>query len=118
MLNLTGTELYDKLCEVDPRIRGIIFSGEADKADVIEANRRELRYLDKGCTPEELAQEIQRQRARYLADAEREHAKTAVSLGRYRRGWLPVPGQVVELLTIEDLSAEPEAGGVRLRAGV
>ena len=108
-LDLTGTELYDRIHEVDQRVRGIIFSAESDKADVMAANARGLRYLDKGCTPEELAQEVLTQRAHYLADAEHDFDRTAVFIGRYRRQLFPIPGQAVELLTVEDLSAESEA---------
>lgn len=108
-LDLTGTELYDKIRAIDKRVRGIIFSGEADKADVVEANARGLRYLDKGCTPEELAQEVLTQRAQYLAEAERDHDRSAAFVGRYRGQLWPIPGQVVELLTIEDLTGAPEA---------
>jgi ActR/RegA family two-component response regulator len=107
-LDITGTMLFDKIQSIDKRVRGIIFSGQSEKTDVVEANTRGLRYLDKGCKPEELARAVIAERDKYLAEAELDYDRTAQQIGRYRGSRFARPGQLIELLTIEDLSTRAE----------
>lgn len=107
-LGIKGTDLYDRISSVDKRVRGIIFSGQSEKADLVEANTRGLRYIDKGCKPEELAQVVLLERSKYLAEAELDYDRSAQKIGRFRQPLFSRPGQVVELLTVEDLTSRPE----------
>ena len=107
-IGITGTMLFDKIKLTDKRVRAIIFSGQSEKADVVAANARGLRYLDKGCRPEELARAVHEERNKYLAEAELDYDRAAQKVGRYRGSLFSRPAQVIELLTIEDLSTRPE----------
>jgi ActR/RegA family two-component response regulator len=103
-LPMDGTKVFAEIRKIDHRVRGIIISGQSDKADLVELNALGMAYLDRGCTAEELAQEILNQRIMYLDEAEREYERNARLVGRYvrrRRSLFSSPGQVVELLGIE-----------------
>ena len=110
-LKTTGTDLYRQIHAIDKRVRCIIYSGESDKADLVEVNDLGLKYLDRGTSAEDLAHEIAAQRANYLAEAEHDYDKNAVPIAVYpkRRLLKHASKQVIELLGIEDISANPEA---------
>ncbi|MFI5890390.1 response regulator [Actinoplanes sp. NPDC051513] len=110
-LPMDGTKVFAEIRKIDHRVRGIIISGQSDKADLVELNALGMAYLDRGCSAEELAQEIQNQRIMYLDEAEREYERNARFVGRYvrrRRSIFSSPGQVVELLGIEPDNPSPE----------
>ncbi len=107
-LEVTGIELFEIIRAQDRRVRGIIFSAQSGKADLIQVvNASELRYLDKGCKPEVLAREVLRQRANYYLDIEREHDRSAIAIGRYRKSRFARASQLIELLAVEDLPESP-----------
>jgi CheY-like chemotaxis protein len=109
MPGTAGTTLFARIRDINPHIRGIMFSGQAEMEDLAEAV--ELRYckvLDKSRLAE-LPDIVWTNYAEVLADSGARNTSNARIIGRYRSGF-SVRGERVQfrLLAEEDLREESE----------
>ncbi len=108
MPKMTGVTLFEKLRELEPDLRGILFSGEAGKGDLAEAMRaRFYDSLDKS----DVSQLPERVRQLYFealaALAERQYGKPERIVER-RTGFLARrPRVTIDLLAFEDAPGTP-----------
>jgi CheY-like chemotaxis protein len=109
MPKMTGTALFEELRNVEPDLRGILFSGEAEREDFAEALRaRFFDALDKN----DVSQLPERVRQLYLeamvAIARRQYSDPE-RIGEYRPRLIARRPQVtVDLLAFEDAPGTPK----------
>jgi CheY-like chemotaxis protein len=109
VLGVSGTQLVEKIRNVDPRVRFIIFSGQAEQEDVEYASDLEVRFLRKQRI-EELPGIVHQFYTRYLVDLAGEYENRAVRIGSYRPPGIFNRSTVhIDLMAVERVSDEPEA---------
>lgn len=109
VLGVSGTQLVEKIRRVDPRVRFIIFSGQAEQEDVEYASDLEVRFLRKQRI-EELPGIVHQFHTRYLVDVAGEYQNRAVRVASYRPpGILNRSSVHIDLLAVERVADAPEA---------
>jgi CheY-like chemotaxis protein len=104
----TGTALFGELKLLNPELRGVLFSGEAEREDLAEALRAGfIDALDKNDVSQ-LAGRVWSLYVEALADIASRQYASPQRIGEYRPGLMARPRVTVDVLAFEDSPGSPK----------